>query len=756
MTRRLSELWLPALVLGVLLLFTYARFYMISYIGFQYNGARGEVLGVQHLDSPPELSPRDLILEVNGEPWSRLPLSHRLNPLATAQIGEILALLVEGEGGQRLVEWRVPGFNSPEFTTRLINTWVLSYVFWLAGTITLVLVRPRDLRWALLVALNYITAIWILAGTMSNSGVLESPFVLRAGVWMSLPIYIHFHYNFPRPMSRPYKLFWTAVYIASAAMAFVQWVGWIPNSSYLLALTGAVAGSMGILVYRYITRVQERREIGLLVFAVAVALLPTLAAAVASTQVNSSLFLPGYLLSMLALPGAYFYVVYRRQLGGLEFRANRLVSIYLFLVLLAILSVLIIPIFSTFIPGVNEGAVTIVAAALIASILSIYAFPRFQSFVERRLLDIPQPPQHVLENFAGRISTSFSRDHLTDILMKEVLPSLQVRQSALLDFEGKKLPGRPVYLQAVRQSELPAAKSLKQMPEEKILVRQGENPGPLSKPAGWVRVALPLTVGGEPRGLWLLGRKDPDDFYSQPELNLLRSLADQMGIALANISQAQNLRALHQADIERQEVERVHLARELHDDVLQRISELGNQVDDALYAKGFGKRLESLVGQVRNLINGLRPVLMDQGLYFALQNLAEELSQKPFAKTMIKFELPRSEVRFDTMVEQHLYRIIQQACENAMFHADAKHVSIQGKLAKDGADLVVEDDGKGFKLSGQNNLAEFLSTRHFGLAGMQERAAMIGAKLFVETAPGKGTRVRLSWRDGNQKLLINS
>lgn len=103
------------------------------------------------------------------------------------------------------------------------------------------------------------------------------------------------------------------------------------------------------------------------------------------------------------------------------------------------------------------------------------------------------------------------------------------------------------------------------------------------------------------------------------------------------------------------------------------------------------------------------------------------------------------------MVEQHLYRIIQQACENAMFHADAKHVSIQGKLVKDGADLVVDDDGKGFKLSGENDLADFLSTRHFGLAGMQERAAMIDAKLFVDTAPGKGTRVRLSWRQGNQK-----
>lgn len=746
MARRLIELSLPALVLGILLLFTYARFYLIGYIGFQYNGTTGEVRVMHDLGMPSPLRPGDLIQEVNGTAWSEFPLSHSVNPLADAQEGDTLMLLVESEDGQRRMEWRVPGFNSPEFTDRLINTWVLSYIFWIAGTAALILVSPRDLRWALLVALNYVTAIWFLAGTISSSGFFESPFVLRAGVWMSLPIYLHFHYNFPRPMGRPYFRLWTVFYIAAAILAIAQWLDLLPASAYYVALLGATLGSLGILTYRFIARAQERREIGLLFLAVAVALLPTLGVAIAVRQVNSSLSLSGLLFSLIALPGTYFYVVYRRQLGGLEFRANRLVSIYLFLVVLVTLGLLVIPVLSNYIPGISEEAVNIVLAALVASVLSIYTFPRFQSFVERRLLGVPQPPQHVLENFANRISTSFSGDHLADILMKEVLPSLLVRQSALLDFEGKALLGRTVYLQAVQPSELPGAVALRKLPDEKILVRRAENPGPLGKPATWVRVALPLVVGGEPRGLWLLGRKDPDDFYSQAELTLLRSLADQMAIALANISQARSLRALHQVDVERQELERMHLARELHDDVLHRISDLGQQVDDALYATGFGARLESLVGRVRNLINGLRPPLMDQGLYFALQNLAGELAQKSLMNTTIQFDLPPSDVRFEPMVEQHLYRIVQQACENAWQHAKAKQVSISGRVAKDGADLVVEDDGKGFKLDGQNDLEGFLSTRHFGLAGMQERAAMINAKLYVDTSPGTGTRVRLSWR----------
>jgi len=748
--RRFSELILPTLVLGILLLFTYARFYSTAYLGFQYSGTTGEVRVVYDLGRPPQLQVGDLIRELNGTPWEELPRYHSSNPFSHAQPGDILLILVESEGGQRMVEWEVPGFNSPEFADRLINTWVLSYIFWIAGTATLLLVRPRDLRWSLLVALNYVTAIWFMAGSTSNSGLLESPFVLRAGVWMSLPIYLHFHYNFPRPMGKPRLRLWMFLYLVAAAFAVAQWLEWVPYSTYYVALLGAVLGSLVLLAYRYATRAQERREIGLLFFAVTVALLPTLVVAFAVTQVNSSVSISGILLSLVALPGAYFYVVYRRQLGGLEFRANRLISAYLFLVLLTVLGLIIIPLGAAFIPGLDEGAFSILVTALVAAIAGIFGFPAFQAFAERRLLGIPRPPQHVLENFAGRISTSFSHSHLARIVTEEVLPSLLVRQSALLDFEGRAAPARVLTLQGVTRTDLPAAKDLRTLSASKAWVRRaGDNSS--SPWPGWVQAALPLTVGGEPRGLWLLGRKDPDDFYSQAELNLLRSLADQMAIGLANISQAQSLRALHQADVERQEVERVHLARGLHDDVLRRISDLGHQVDDALYAKGFGKQLEGLVGQVRSLINGLRPPLQDHGLYFALQNLADDLTQKALEKTKITLNLPRSDVRFDPMVEQHLYRIIQQAGENALQHAEATQISIHGHIAEDGVDLVVEDDGKGFQSNNPNGLAELLATRHFGLAGMHERAAMIDARLDVDSSPGNGTRLRLTWSQGGQK-----
>jgi len=63
-------------------------------------------------------------------------------------------------------------------------------------------------------------------------------------------------------------------------------------------------------------------------------------------------------------------------------------------------------------------------------------------------------------------------------------------------------------------------------------------------PYPWVRLMLPLKVGEDVLGFWLFGRRDPDDFYSQEELPILKSLADQAAIALSNILQTERLMPL--------------------------------------------------------------------------------------------------------------------------------------------------------------------------------------------------------------------
>lgn len=744
-SRTFFETLLNISVLLILLLYTYARFFLAPYLGFQFNSSPGEIsdIFVSQTQSP-RLQVGDKIISINGHGLGEYQDDLLLDWVDGIRPGQSFPLVVQGADGEvKTIAWHLTGFTQTEFLGRLLNTWFLSYVFWLAGTLTMLLVRPKDERWGSLIAFFYVSAVWLIAGSISGKHLLASPFVFRAAIWMSLPIYLHLHWNFPRSFRPLSAKFWYSFYFLCGGLALAQCAGLLPDIAYILPFGLAILGSCLIVVARFAIRKEERREIGLLFLAFLLAFGPALIIAVLNAQENLPIATPGLLFSLLTLPGAYFYIVYRRQLGGAEFRANRLISLYLFLILTLTLAVVFVPFFSTQTQDPQGFGAAVLLTAVAATLVSVFGFPRFQHFVEQRLLHITQPPESLVQAFAGRLSTSFTREHLINILQKEVLPSLLIRQSALVSVESDKGRHQVIYLQGLKISELPAARQQKQ-----LLQSLSEPPKPSIVPPqdGWLRLAVPLRVGKDTLGLWLLGRKDPDDYYSYAERSLLESLASQMAIALVNISQAHSLRALYQVDIERQEEERVHLARELHDDVLHQLNALVSEVGDQVQTKDFDTKHHTLDDRVRAMIHGLRPPMLSYGLYHALHELVDDLAEKPTTKAKFELSLPPSESRYDGRVEQHVYRIAQQACENALAHGKAKHILISGQCDPQSIDILVEDDGHGFDLNGGTELAQLLNSRHFGLAGMNERAALVGARLEIESTPGQGTRIQLHWR----------
>ena len=727
-----------------LLVYTYAMFFLVPYAGFQFNVSTGEIVDIfVPQGQTPQLELGDRLASINGVSWEDYKNDLRLPLPTTLQQGQIIQLVVQGQQGVKTIAWQEPGFTSAEFLARLLNTWLLSFVFWLAGTATLLFVRPKNERWALLIAFYYVTAIWLIAGSLSYSHLFASPLLLRAGIWMSLPIYLHLHWNFPRPLGRISPKWWTAFYVACGGLAALQWLGVLPNRAYVAPFGLAIFISALLLLFRFALRLEERREIALLFLAVLFAFVPALIIAIASAQQGLASSSAGYLFSLLTVPGAYFYVVYRRQLGGSELRANRLISLYLFLILILTLAVAVLPLFSSQLENKESSAASILLTGVAAALASVFGFPRFQRFVEQRLLHISQPPESLLQSFTGRLSTSFTREHLVNLLQKKVLPSLLIRQSALVSHQDDKSKSQVIYLQDLKASELPSEKQQKQLIES---LAQHADQSFAPQQDGWLRLAVPLRVGKQTLGLWLLGRKDPDDYYSYAERSLLESLASQMAIALVNISQAHSLRTLYQVDIERQEEERVHLARELHDDVLHQLNELVSELGNQVQTKDFDQKHHTLDDRIRAVIHGLRPPMLSYGLYHALHELVDDLAEKPATKAELDLSLPASETRYEARVEQHVYRIVQQACENAIAHGKAKHIFVSGQCNPQSIELLVEDDGHGFRLDAGTELAQLLTSRHFGLAGMNERAVLIGARLEIQSAPGKGTRIHLHWR----------
>jgi signal transduction histidine kinase len=199
-----------------------------------------------------------------------------------------------------------------------------------------------------------------------------------------------------------------------------------------------------------------------------------------------------------------------------------------------------------------------------------------------------------------------------------------------------------------------------------------------------------------------------------------------------------------------QEDERLRLARELHDDTIQSVIALKQRVQLAQQSVKDQTSLNTLselealseqtIENLRRMTRALRPIyLEDLGLSTALEMLVRETSQNN--ALTIDFQKSGEEQRLSREVELALYRITQEALNNVVRHSQAKHADLHISFGEQEIKLEVSDDGIGFNMP--KSPTDFAPNGHFGLLGMRERAELIGARLEVESSPGKGTRLRV-------------
>ena len=396
-------------------------------------------------------------------------------------------------------------------------------------------------------------------------------------------------------------------------------------------------------------------------------------------------------------------------------------------------------------PGLDDStALWSALLALATALITLYGFAPFQRLVDRRLLAIPLPPVELIDTYLTRITTTLNQDSLVHLLKEEVLPSLLVRQSALLRFHSHE--ATTIY-STEPELTTPEVEQLVTYLKRAPIYHAGASQGLLA--SSWVKLGLALQVEDKLLGVWLLGRHDPDDLYSAVEAGTLQTIARQTALALANIEQSDQLHAIYEANIERQEQERMKMAHFLHDAILNQAAVLYMSLDMAALSPRVDTAYETLKGQIHQMISNLRPPSLDLGLGAALEELGGELMLRPHAK--FELRVNGSSVRSDypPLIENHIFRIVQQACENAFRHAHANLIQVTGTLAPDHVELRIEDDGVGFEVSKPIDIASLLAHKHFGLVHMMERAEHINAELNLESELGKGTRVHLLWSNHN-------
>lgn len=719
-----------SLVLGVslaiLVVYSVGLFWKMPKSGIDDIALDGTIATL-HAAAPPELQVGDRVLRVNDLDFADFRRDLRVSFWGDQVAGDTVTYTV-ARGSETLQVTAVLAANTPSDILDLsLSQWFLAPVFWLAAVVTALVVRPRDTRWRLLVAFNAVTAVWLVASTLSRWHLWESAIVLRLAILLSVPIYWHLHWRFPTPLAALPNWFLGLLYGVPVGLCLAEALQVTPQSAYFISFAAAIGGVILIWIVRWARRTPIPGG-RLLAIAVLAALLPSVVFGIVGSiwQDPTTPTLLG-LMALPILPFTYVYMASRGQLGGLELWANRAFAGYLY----ALAVMLVAGLCAAYIAQATRDLnIALAAATLMVGVgvlATILVFPTVQRWVERNLLGLPLDPNRMLASYVSQIVASTDLSALAHTLSRKVLPSMLIKQSALYRF-SELLDPSLVYVDGVAQEALPAPEELAAWREQRPIA------------GAWVRLALPLEIDGAPIGLLLLGAHDPDDVYTTAETATLRSLADQTAIALAHATRTEQLRLLFQANIERHESERAELARDLHDDILQQMAILADHVRDRDGASAYA----SIVTHTRQMISGLRPVMLDYGLGEALEQLADDLAERVGATPELRVRL-NGAARYPALVEQHTYRIIQQAAENALKHAAARRVEVAGALDPETLCLTVTDDGVGIPTDLTTSLGALIAQRHFGLAGMLERAQLIGAALDIAGRPDGGTIVTLRW-----------
>lgn len=206
------------------------------------------------------------------------------------------------------------------------------------------------------------------------------------------------------------------------------------------------------------------------------------------------------------------------------------------------------------------------------------------------------------------------------------------------------------------------------------------------------------------------------------------------------------VRRLEAAARRAEEQERRRIGRELHDEAGQSLLLLRLQLEmlertapASLATQLAEARLgvESIIGELRRIVAALSPAVLERlGLEAAIHHLAARFHQE--GKIGIRLRISPQAGGLPMETQEVVYRVAQEALQNVAKHASARTVNLSLGAADKSVRLRISDNGVGFDTE--------LASRQamcFGLAGMRQRAELLGGRLMVQSAPGKGTAIML-------------
>lgn len=708
----------------------------------------------------------DAILEIDGSPVGGLEFSD----LARART----VAVVSGETGRMALLTA----REPTNLSLALSLLAVASMFVIIGTSVLLWAPKMDEAFAFY-AFSSISAVVCVLAIDEPTGQLWNRRLLFAATVLTAPFLAHFFLVFPQNMLRGrvvplyLALFVPAsVFIALFILASLRWhflyEVFRPFTYASHSLFSFVA--IGAFLWGFVELHREGAAgrlfvpiVGTAVGAVSIAVTTILPMGLARQPLIAPQF--SALFGVL-IPASFAYAILRHRLLGLSGMIRRaMINFFVGVALLAAFAALSVVLNRIIEPGVDHELlelgvqVTFVAVALIV-LPALHSAVR--RFVDRVFFRDVYEYDKALQSITRTLASARSADVLASAVADTLVSTLNLSFAAVA---LRDVGGGPRVIASVPALSPEVIRDI-EMATEKAHGNGRDQALFDGKACGMRVMYAPLISGGTYTGLLCLGPKRSGLAFSQRDVNLLTNVATQLAMGLDNARLLQSvqrnlaelqassaklkegqrlLRELNHRLLMAEEKERRRLAADLHDEPLQRIMMLLRYTDSCPGSRGKHDGVcKDLAGQAaatlrRACVDFHPPLLEDLGLAAALDWLVSNVDKSSGIAARIEIDPDFSRVRLRPESQIALYRVVQEAMNNAVRHSEATSILVRLSVEDHGVAVSVKDDGKGFQVP--ESLSNLSIDGHMGLIGMRERMEAVGGLLEISSVPDVGTEV---------------
>jgi len=710
----------------------------------------------------------DQILSIDGRPLDPLRSEPRYS--AGIKAGDIVHYEVERQGEPIDLSLMIGSYseNLPLLGSYL-GVQVLSFVLWLIGLVLTLFPPQEDMR-ARMLSLGFLLAGLTAAvgGASGWNSFWGANTVQKVLLSLLAPVIVAAHLTFPAlsfPRYRKsiiYLLLGLAVLLAAGVM-IDDWIlkplghpfsfayGVYLRQAVLLFFVLAWFTAVALLIRnRFLAPDAEiRRQTGIIIWGMLLGIGPFVALTFLPYLIFGEEYLTGIysILSLILLPLAYAYVIFQRKLLKVDFIINRVVVWFTLILLILIVSILVfgLLVFLFNLPTQLPIYGGVVAALIALSFSGLAKGVQVQ--VDRVLYGSHYDFASVTSGLSSQLAQPLDQIKLDELLTQHLPQQMGIQRASLFLTAGDQLAFKAQdesqqvfsagdeFFQVLLKYRRPLrAAQLGDSLSSGVLIRLKE--------FDWGQVYAPLIAENKLQGVLILGPRTSGGIYSDRDLRIVATVAEQAALAATNLRLVETLRGLAQQLVRAEEGQRKRLASDLHDTVLQDLFYIKQGMHKDPNNPELIGYLDGLIQNLRQIIKAQRPPLLDQGLPLALQGLIDDMQKRVVSATSITWQsdldgpLSLSDEQATT-----IYKIAQEALNNAIKHARARLIEVSLEQdANKRLRLRIKDDGIGTSRADRQGK---LDRNHFGLVLMQERATMIGAELNIHARPGEGTGISL-------------